>query len=196
MPRALPSSGTTIKTWILEQFHRSQSELIRKLSRSRSRIHFTFDMWTSPNHRAFFGVVAHWMDQTLRLHSTVLGMRRFKGRHTGENQAKHFWDIIKTYQITANIGYFTLDNASYNDTALKYSAKHLQELGLEFNPTQRRLRCFGHIINLTVKALLWGINTDAFELEINSHRELQDETEELEAWRQKGPLGKLHNIIT
>lgn len=196
MPRALPSSGTTIKTWILEQFHRSQSELIRKLSRSRSRIHFTFDMWTSPNHRAFFGVVAHWMDQTLRLHSTVLGMRRFKGRHTGENQAKHFWDIIKTYQITANIGYFTLDNASNNDTALKYIAKHLQELGLEFNPTQRRLRCFGHIINLTVKALLWGINADAFELEINSHRELQHETEELEAWRQKGPLGKLHNIIT
>jgi len=196
MPRALPSSGTTIKTWILEQFHRRQSELIRKLSCSRSRIHFTFHIWTSPNHGAFFGVVTHWMDQTLRLHSTVLGMRRFKGRHTGENQAKHFWDIIKTYQITANIGYFTLDNASNNDTALKYIAKHLQELGLEFNPTQRRLRCFGHIINLTVKALLWGINTDAFELEINSHRELQDETEGLEAWRQKGPLGKLHNIIT
>lgn len=196
MPRALPSSGTTIKAWIMEQFHHSQSKLIRKLSRSRSSIHFTFDMWTSPNHRAFLGMVAHWMDENLRLHSTVLGLRQFRGRHTGENQAKHFWNIIKTYQITEKISYFTLDNASNNDTAVQHIAKYLHELGQEFNPTQCRLRCFGHIINLTVKAFLWGTDADAFEIEINSHQVLQHETEELEAWWQKGPLSKLHNIIT
>jgi len=118
MPRAVPSSGTTIKNWILNQFQRSQSELIRMLSRSRSNIHFTFDLWTSPNYPAFLGIVAHWMDDTLKLHSTVLGLRRFRGRHTGENQAKDFWDIVKTYQITEKIGYCTLNNATNNDTAL------------------------------------------------------------------------------
>ena len=70
------------------------------------------------------------MEQTLKLHSTGLGMKRFRGRHTGENQAKHFWDIIKTYQITEKIGYFTLDNASINDTALQHIAKYLHEKGL------------------------------------------------------------------
>jgi len=196
MPSAVPSSGKTIKNWILNQFQRSQSELIRKLSRTRSNIHFTFDLWTSPNHRAFLGVVAHWMDHTLNLHSTVLGLQRFRGRHTGENQAKHFWDIVKTYQITEKIGYFTLDNATNNDTALQYISKYLHDLGIEFNPIKRRLRCFGHIINFTVKAFLWGTNSEAFEMETESHRELQEETAELEAWRQKGPLGKLYNIIT
>ena len=119
MPCAVPSSETTIKNWILNQFQRSQSELIRKLSRSRSNIHYSFDLWTSPNHRAFLCEVAHWMDHTVRLHGTVLGLRRFRGRHTGENPAKHFWDIVKTYQITEIIGYFTLDNATNNDTAIK-----------------------------------------------------------------------------
>ena len=180
----------------MEKFHRSQLELIQKLSRSRSSIHFTFDMWTSPNYRAFLGVVVHWMDENLRLHSTVLGLRRFRGRHTGENQAKHFWDIIKTYQITEKIGYLTLDNTSNNDTALQHIAKYLPELGQEFNPTQRRLHWFGHIINLIVKAFLWRTDADVFEIEINSHKVLRRETEELEAWRRNGPLGKLHNIIT
>jgi len=196
MPRALPSSGNTIKTWILSQFHRSQSELIGKMALSRSNIHFTFDLWTSPNHRSFLGVVAHWIVQTLRLHSTVLGLQRFRGRHTGENQAKHFWDIVNAYKITNKIGYFTLDNATNNDTALEHIAKHLQDVGIAFNPVQRRLRCFGYVINLVVKAFLWGTNSAAFEAEINSHHKIEQEAEELEAWRQKGPLGKLHNIIT
>jgi len=40
------------------------------------------------------------------------------------------------------------------------------------------------------------MDADAFEIEINSHRKLHHESEELEAWHQKGPLGKLHNIIS
>ena len=139
---------------ILNQFKRSQAEVIHKLSRSRSNIDFTFNLWSSPNHRAFLGVVAHWMDHTLNLHSTVLRLWGFRGRHTGENQAKHFWDLVKTYQITGKIGYFTLDNASNNNTALQYISKYLHELGIGFNLIKRRLRCFGQIINLTVKAFL------------------------------------------
>ena len=196
MPHAIPSSGTTIKNWILNQLQRSQSELISKLSQSRSNIHFAFDLWTSPNHWAFLGVVAHWMDHTLKVHSTVLGLLRFRGRHTGENQAKHFLDIVKPYQISEKIGHFTLDNATNNDTALQSIAKYLEVLGIQFNPIEHRLRCFCHIINLTVKAFLWRTNSEAFEMEIDSHRELHYETAELEARRQKGPLGKLYNIIT
>jgi len=196
MPHALRSSANTIKSWILSQFHRSQSELIYKIALSRRYIHFTFDLGTLPNYCSFFRVVAHWIDQTLRLHSTVLGLRRFRGRHTGENQAKHFSDIVKAYKITDKIGYFTLDNATNNDTALEHIAKHLQDVGIAFNPVQRRLLCFGHVINLVVKAFLWGTNSAAFEAEINSHQEIEQEAEELEAWRRKGPLCKLHNIIT
>ena len=136
------------------------------------------------------------MDQSLCLHSTVLGLRRFRRRHTGENQAKHFGNIVKAYKITQKIGYFTRDNATNNNTALQHISKHLQDLGIECNRIQRRLRCFGHMINLVVKAFLLGTNSAAFEAEINSHQEMQQEAAELEAWRRQGPLGKLHNIVT
>lgn len=95
MPRALPSSGNTIKNWIMDQFYRSQYDLAHSFTHAKSKIHFTFDMWTSPNHRAFLGAVAHWLDCDYKLQSTVIGMRRFYGQHTGENQANCFFEIIK-----------------------------------------------------------------------------------------------------
>jgi len=195
MPRALPSSGNTIKNWIIDQFHWSQQDLTRLFTCSKSKIHFTFDLWTSPNYRAFLGIVTHWLDQNYKLQSTVIGMRRFYGQHTGENQANCFFNIIKPYEINDKIGYFTLDNASNNRTTMQHIAKQLMEEGISFDPIERRLRCFGHVINLVVKAFLWETEAEAFEAQITNHQALHLEAEELDTWRRKGPLGKLHNII-
>ena len=159
-------------------------------------MHFTFDLWTSPNHHAFLGVVGHWVDNGGTLHSTVLGLQRFRGRHTGENQAIHFWEVATRYKLVDKIGYFTLDNATNNDSALRFIKNYLGEIGILFDPVSRRLRCFGHVLNLVVKAFLWGEDAETFEAEIITRQDLDREVEKLQAWRRKGPLGKLHNIIT
>jgi hypothetical protein len=141
------------------------------------------------------GIIAHWISQSGILQSTVLGLWRFTGRHTGENQAESFWAVAKEYKIEAKIGYFILANASNNNTAMKcISAKH-RELNIEFDQVQRGIRCHGHIINLVVKAFLWWEEPEAFELEAESLRTQQDEEAELLLWRRRGPIGKLHNII-
>ena len=173
----------------------SKLQIIDILADLSTRIYFTFDLWTSSNHRALLGIIAHWISQSGVLQSTVLGLRRFKGRHTGENQAESFWAVAQEYKIEQNIGYFTLDNARNNDTAMKCISAKLRELDIEFDPVQRRLRCHGHIINLVVKAFLWGEEPEAFELEAESLQNQQDEEAELLLWRRRGPIGKLHNII-
>ena len=152
-------------------------------------------MWTSPNHRAFLGIVAHWISPQHILQSTVLGMKRFRGRHTGENIARHFWDVVETYHLQEKIGYFTLDNARNNDTAMRCIQTYLPNSGISFDPVTRRLRCFGHVINLVVKAFLWGEDPEAFEIDITNYQALEKEQEELLAWRKKGPCGKLHNLL-
>jgi hypothetical protein len=45
------------------------------------------------------------------------------------------------------------------------------------------------------KAFLYGANPAAFEAEIISTRELDLLEEELNIWRRKGPIGKLHNNV-
>ena len=59
----------------------------------------------------------------------------------------------------------------------------------------RRLRCLGHILNLTVKAFLFGEDAKAFEAEALTAFTLQSEINELSLWRKKGPVGCLHNIV-
>jgi hypothetical protein len=173
----------------------SKLEIVSALSDLPTRIHFTFDLWTSPNHRALLGIVAHWVSVQGTLQHTLLGLRRFRGRHTGENQAELFWTVAQQFKIEGNIGYFTLDNASNNDTAMKCIGAKLQLLGIEFDPVKRRLRCLGHIINLVVKAFLWGDDPETFEREVDSLADQEHYDAELLLWWKRGPLGKLHNIV-
>jgi len=51
------------------------------------------------------------------------------------------------------------------------------------------------VINLVVKAFLWGEDPEAFEIEVTNYTALEKEQEELLAWRKKGPCGKLHNLL-
>jgi len=160
-----------------------------------TRVHFSFDLRTSPSHRSLLGIVAHWVSLQGTLRHAVLGLRRFRGRHTGRNQAEVFWGVAQEYHLDRNIGYFTLDNASNDDTAMKCIAAKLKQLDIDFDPVKRRLRCLGHVISLAVKAFLWGKNPETFEREVDAFINHTDEETELLLWRQQGPLGKLHYII-
>jgi hypothetical protein len=70
----------------------------------------------------------------------------------------------------------------------------MEEIGIKlgFEPKSRRIRCFGRILNLVAKALLFGHSVDAFEEEVDD--ELILDARQHEIWRRKGPIGKLHTI--
>lgn len=50
-------------------------------------------------------------------------------------------------------------------------------------------------MNLVAKAFLFGADVDTFKLEDEANIALDREQERLEAWRKKGAIGKLHNIV-
>jgi len=60
-------------------------------------------------------------------------------------------DVINNYKISQNLGAFIMDNATDNNTMLK-------ELATRFNINvgYLRLQYLGYIINLVIKALLFG----------------------------------------
>ena len=99
------------------------------------------------------------------------------------------FEVIKFYELETKIGYFTLDNASNNDIALVQIAEYLAERGVKFNPQKRQLCCcFGRVINLVVKAFLWGVNTEVLEGlgNLDSPEEEEKEIQELLEWRKQG----------
>jgi hypothetical protein len=57
------------------------------------------------------------------------------------------------------------------------------------------MRCFGHILNLVAQAFLYGDDAASFELQSEAYDMLERVEEDLEHWRAKGPVRKLHNIV-
>ena len=187
IPQSLSRSSTTLRTWTIQLFNQQKQVLILLLE-SPSVIHFTFDLWTSSNHLALLGLVAHWITLEGKNCGALLGLRRMHGAHTGENQSQILLTVLQGYSLIQKIGYFTLDNATNNDAALTCLSYRLRDMGIDFNPVESRLRCIGHVINLVVKAFLYGQDF------INSNS--QSSKDPFNQWQQQGPYGKLQYIIT
>ena len=195
LAQLLPS-GNTIRKWIIAKYEEEKGRIKREIREdSLSNIHISFDLWTSTNQMAMMAIVAHYTNQSFQVQTRLLALRRLYGTHSGENQAKLIIDVLKEYEITDKIGYFITDNASNNDTCIDIIVRTLLPTFTAEQRRQRRLRCWGHIINLAAKAFLFGKNPDDFDRAILVNRTLRDEQEELTEWRKCGPIGKLHNVI-
>jgi hypothetical protein len=189
-------TGNTIRTWIMTEYDIHKARLKARLQEdSLGQIHLSFDLWTSPNAMAMMAVVAHYTDRQYQVQTRLLALRRLHGDHSGENQAELLVEIITDFEIADKIGYFVADNASNNDTAVEIVIHTLFPSLPPAQRQQRRLRCWGHILNLAAKAFLFGKDGENFDEEILINRMLVREQAELQAWRKKGPIGKLHNVV-
>jgi hypothetical protein len=108
-----------------------------------------------------------------------------KGPHSGENIAKVLSTVIDFYDISTIIGFFIMDNASNNDTCIQEIAKQYPAI-----KQQSRLRCVGHMLNLIVKALLFGQGVSKLERQLRG----ASDDERFEIWRKQSFVGKLHNF--
>jgi hypothetical protein len=183
---AVPSS-TTIRRSIYRQYKKHLHTVIEVFNTSPGKIHISFDGWTSPNQASMYGVVCFFRNEQNQLQKLLLGVPK-ASRHYGDTIAGKVLDILHKFRIIHKVGYCTLDNAENNTTAMD-AINH--KLG--FNGRLRRGRCIGHIVNLAAKALLFGKNPDAFKEQLDGTCPLT--ALEYQLWREKGPMGKLHNLV-
>lgn len=172
----------------VQQFERYHSKVQQVLKGSPGQIHIAFDGARTRNRHALYGLTAAFRDEENQPKTVVLGLPELVERHCSKNIATEILEIIRSFGIGDGVGYFTLDNAANNETAMTEIAEELK-----FNPVQRRVRCIGHILNLVVKSLLFGKDADAFEKSVVNGESLARATHD--EWMRKGPVGKAHNFV-
>ena len=182
----LPTHNT-IREWIMKDWHGYKGVITEALRSSNGLVNFSFDLWSSRNSLSLCGIVAHFIGDSGKLLTFLLSLPELVGSHKGENIAECVATILGEFALQERVGYFVLDNARNNDTAMEALA---EEFG--FDMKQRRLRCAGHIINLVARQILFGEDIDAFETQASIAK---DELGDLLLWRKKGPVGKLHNVV-
>jgi hypothetical protein len=192
----LVQSSQTIRNWAQSEYVAAQSQVKQILVEARSRIHISFDLWTSPNGYALCAICAHFVGSNIRNNTVLLGLKRMKGPHSGENIAEVMIPVLKEYEVAPRLGVFIADNADSNDTAIR---SILTQIRPDLDPVSHRARCLGHIINLAAKAFLFSSDTEAFESIV---KQVTDDTpfdsktmkEAQAAWRKKGAIGRFHNL--
>jgi hypothetical protein len=175
----------TIRIRIINEFHTYKAHIIDTLLQSPSQVHIAFDGWTSRDRHSFFSVNAFFLDEhTFRPRKVLLGLPTISLAHTGENISAAVMEVLEEYDLISHnkVGYFVLDNASNNGRAIEELGRKLQWR----DPASRRIRCFGHILHLVARAMLF----------VNDGNALEDlDPDDFDEWTKAGPVGKLHNLV-
>lgn len=121
---------------------------VKALLQQQESVSITLDMWTSPNHHAFMGIVAHFIDADWTPQSVVIGMEHMVGSHTAEAQSEQVMAVLADFGIVGKVFTITTDSASVmNKMALLLgSTDKYPEFG--FNHLEGHIPCFAHVINL------------------------------------------------
>jgi len=98
--------------------------------------------------------VAYWIDEQQTLKTALLALRPLNG-YAGSDMADALIPVIKLFDISGKLRAFQMDNATSNDTAMRALAARIPGINVQ----ESRLRCFGYVVNLVVKALLYGLNS-------------------------------------
>jgi hypothetical protein len=176
------------------EFEKEKRKLRKKLKNARSMVHLSFDLWASPNFYSLAGIVAHYIDSDGYRQTQLLAIRRVRG-HSGEDIAESVHQVIREYRIQDLVGFFVLDNALSNDTAVDCILRMLDSSMPEDARKRRQIRCLAHIINLVAKAFLLGEKAEKVADELATAERHEDDDEISQVWRKHGALGKLQNLI-
>jgi hypothetical protein len=111
-------SDTTVRALINSEFDKHKTRVIETLQKSSGLIHVAFDGWRARNRHSLYGIACFFRDENSKPHKVILGVPEV-GSHRGSSIATEILQIFEVFGIKDKIGYFTLDNADNNDTALQ-----------------------------------------------------------------------------
>ena len=117
---ALWVSHNSVASFVMRLYRYMEPQVVQMLSSAISKIHISFDGWTTKGgKRGFFGVVAHFADADGTIRDLPIALPQLTGTHTGERIAEVVGNIIDVFGITrSQLGCFVLNNAYANNTAV------------------------------------------------------------------------------
>jgi hypothetical protein len=148
---ALWTCHTSVSRYVLRLYDYLKPRVVQELSQALSKIHISFDGWTTKGgKRGFLGVVAHYVNSYGNLQDLPIALPQLTGAHSGKKMADVISQMLQQFSINSRtVGYFVLDNASNNDSAVAAIAQKM-----DFDAAYRRIRCGPHTLNLIGQVLL------------------------------------------
>jgi hypothetical protein len=161
--RALWASYNSVSRYVVRLYNYLKPKVVAELSESISKIHVSFDGWTTKGgKRGYLGVVAHYVDSKGNLKDLPIALLQLTGAYSGEAMAKVVIAIFNEFEITVGkLSYFVLDNAHNNNNNNTTITTIALEIG--FSATKRRLSYSPYTFNLIGQKIIWGTDKDSYD---------------------------------
>jgi hypothetical protein len=92
-------AGDSVRNWLSVAFLRVGLQVKELLANALSRIHISFDLWTSPNGLGICGIRAHFVSPGYRNRSVLIGLKRMMYSHSGEGIAEQVVPVLQHFGI-------------------------------------------------------------------------------------------------
>ncbi|CAN1750157.1 Zinc finger BED domain-containing protein RICESLEEPER 2 [Linum perenne] len=116
------------------------------------RMSLTTDMWQSNQTTGYMVVTCHFVDKNWKLQKRVLNFCHVPPPHSGTNVSDALHKCLVDWDIENKIWTITLDNAAYNDLAMRTLKNTLTFVSkLPLSGEIFHVRCCAHILNLLVQ---------------------------------------------
>nr|GMD16299.1 zinc finger BED domain-containing protein RICESLEEPER 2-like [Ipomoea batatas] len=152
MPEWKQISRSTIKSDCLKVYEIEKKKLKNNLE-SVSKVSLTTDCWKSKNQKIEYMVVTgHWIDSSWKLQKRVLSFINIPPSRGGLQISDAIFKCMKEWGIERKVFTITVDNATSNDSAIRYMKDTLQRSrSLVCGGRLFHVRCCAHILNLCVQ---------------------------------------------
>ena len=86
------------------------------ITQALSKIHISYDLWTSPNGYTMCDIAAHFIGHQRYIQTVLLALRRIIGAHRGNQIAKIIVKVVLEFGFSKQLSVYISDNADLNDT--------------------------------------------------------------------------------
>lgn len=186
-PQARLPSLETAKGWIIKAYDRQLSVVARILASATSKVSLSFNFSTQGSSHRLLGVVAHFIVRDGKRTSVLVILPR-QGNGSGTyNSADMLTAIITKHNLEKSLGYVVTDDPSGDTARIPASTFDRLPAAKYWNS------CPGRILTQVARTVLFGSDADSLDRELVGSR--TDELQRMDAWRRRGPCGKLRNIV-
>lgn len=175
---------------ITKMYSELKLQVLSALSESISKVHVSFDHWTSKEDNcSFLGVVAHYANASGEIVGLPIPIPQPVGIHAGERIADVVSRNLQYFGINrSKLGCFVLGN-TYNEGA---TANKLATM-CNFDAAERWLRCSCNVLNLIGQTIMFGKDSQAYT---NTSGDIMDEDLNMKEWQKDGAFRLFSDVIS
>ncbi|XP_019167735.1 PREDICTED: zinc finger BED domain-containing protein RICESLEEPER 1-like isoform X2 [Ipomoea nil] len=112
-------TATTKDCWSTYELEKKR---VQGLLNSVDKISITTDIWTSNQNIQYMVITSHFVDMDSKLQKRVLNFVEVLPPHTGTCVCDAIYKCLQGWGIEEKVWTITVDNASYNDSAVRWNA--------------------------------------------------------------------------